>query len=134
MAVAAMNKRSKKQLAGCGWQLIIIPLVFALLYFGNDAPVANPGMAVHPLMVVGILGGGLWFIVQMVSGKGGGMLMLIAILVAAVLIALNGTGAMPVVDNPCPGDEVIVVIGGECKGMDADANRAWLERTLGVEP
>lgn len=115
---------------GCGWQMLLIPLVFLLTYWGNDAPAANPDAMMNPLVVVGIVVGGLWFLSQMLKG-GGGMLMLIIVGIAAALIFLNGTDAMPTLDNPCPGDEVIIAIGGGCYGMDADANRQWADEMLG---
>jgi hypothetical protein len=50
------------------------------------------------------------FVVSVVRGKVGLVGILIAGLVVAALIALNGTDAMPLVDNPCPGYEVVLVV------------------------
>jgi hypothetical protein len=128
-----MNRQSKKQMTGCGQQIIFVPLVFALLYWGNSAPVANPDLAIPiPLpLVVLALAGVVWFIASILRGKVSFTTMLIVMAIGAGIIWLNGTDAMPGVDNPCPGDELIVVVGGQCVGMDADANRSWLENTLG---
>lgn len=130
------KQRRNKQMAGCGQQIIFVPLVFALLYWGTIAPVANPDKAIPipiPLVVLAVVGA-VWFLARILRGKVSFTTMLIVLAVGAGLIWLNGTDAMPGVDNPCPGDEVIIVVAGKCQGMDADANRSWLADQLGVEP
>jgi hypothetical protein len=115
---------------GCASGSLVAVLGIGMLILFQDAPVGKPGTAVHPFVLIGILVGGLYFLVNIFTGKANLSWFLIACAIGAALIMLNGTDAMPTVDNPCPGDEIIIVIGGECKGMDADANAEWLERTL----
>ena len=121
--------------------LILLSAVVALLMYGSSAPTGGGGGAFNEfprgyslvapwLFWLVLLVGGV-FVFGVMRGKVGLVGILIAGLVVAALIFLNGTDAMPLVDNPCPGDEVIVVINGECMGMDADANRSWLDRMVG---
>jgi hypothetical protein len=119
---------------GCASGSLVAALGIGMLLLFQDAPVGKPGAAVHPFVLIGILVGGLYFLVNIFTGKANLSWFLIACAVGAALIMLNGTDAMPTVDNPCPGDEVIIVIGGECRGMDADANRQWADEMLGGQP
>jgi hypothetical protein len=123
-----------KGMQGCFNGLIVAVLGIGMLVLFQDAPVAKPDAVVHPAVFIGIVAGGIYFLSAIFSGKANLTWMLIACAIGAALIMLNGTDAMPTVDNPCPGDEVIIVIGGGCYGMDADANRQWLDNTLGVQP
>jgi hypothetical protein len=120
-----------KGMRGCLNGLIVAVLGIGMLALFNDAPVEKPDAAVHPAVFIGILVGGIYFVASILSGKANLTWMLIACAIGAALIMLNGTDAMPTVDNPCPGDEVIIAIGGNCYGMDADANRQWADEMLG---
>lgn len=112
--------------------LLIAVLMFGVLSVGTEAPVENPNSTI-PFwfwMPIVIVGG--WWVIQMWSGKFGLGGLLIAVAIGAALLWLNGTPHMPNGgENPCPGDEVIVYINGQCYGMDADANADWLEGKLG---
>lgn len=108
-------------------QLLIILVVAVVMMEWARQPVANPGAVMNPLFVIGFLVVAVVWIGGILARHVNFWGVLLAFAVGAALLWLSGTGALPVVDNPCPGDEVIVVVGGKCVGMDVDANRAWVE-------
>ena len=126
------KRRSKNPLSGCLSGGLLLVVAGGLLSYATSAPVSGAGGAlVAPWLFWLVLMAGAAFLIGVVRGRVGLVGILIAIAIGAGLIFINGTDAMPLVDNPCPNDEVTVVVNGQCRGMDADANRAWLERLLG---
>lgn len=107
---------------------------FLLLIFGSNAEAAQPSKAIDPsLWVPVVVGAAILFLLALV-GRGSnssGAWVLVALAIGAALIWLNGTDAMPTIDNPCPGDEIVIAVNGQCYGMDADENREWLEGKVG---
>lgn len=113
-----------------GQLLIFLALAVAGMEWARQ-PVAEPGAVMNPLFVVGFLVVAVIWIGGILVKRVNFWGVLLAFAVGAALLWLNGGGALPMVDNPCPGDEVIIVIGGECVGMDVDTNRAWVEGQVG---
>lgn len=115
--------------------LFVAVLMFGMLYTFNDAEVANPGELLHPLAFIAIAIAGVWFVIQMWTGKGGLLLLIVAVVVGMIIMQATIDGTVPSGGpNPCPGDEIVIAIGGKCMGMDADANVEWIERQIGVQP
>jgi len=114
--------------------ILIAAIGFGLLYFFNDYPI-SPDLqneTIHPLATIALLIGGIIFVIYSWSGKLSLQGFLLVAIGAVVIILLNSTGFIPTGGpNPCPGDEIIVVINNECRGMDADKNVEILKRFLG---
>jgi len=129
-----MSRRARKSnnpLSGCAGGLLMAVLGFGVLIYGTNAPVANPGATIPMWLSLIIVISGIVFLIGILAKKIGLFGILIAFAVGVALIALNGTDHMPNGGpNPCPGDEIIIVVNGQCRGMDADANAEWLEGIL----
>lgn len=111
-----------------GQGVLLLVLCVAGLQYAHSAPVAGDGtQSVHPVLFIGVVVAGLVWIVGILLRRVNFWGVVLAFAVGAALIWLNGTGHMPLVDNPCPHLEVGVYVNGECHGMDVDANRAWVE-------
>jgi hypothetical protein len=102
------------------------------LYFFNDYPIQNPDELINSgvLLIIVILG--ILFVISSWSGKLSFKGFLLVVVAGIILILLNSEGHIPSGGpNPCPGHEVILVINGECRGMDMDKNVEILKRFLG---
>jgi hypothetical protein len=98
----------------------------------NDYPIHNPDELMNSgvLLIIVILG--ILFVISSWAGKLSLNGFILVAIGAVVIILLNSTGFIPTGGpNPCPGDEIIVVINNECRGMDTDKNVEILKRFLG---
>ena len=129
------TKKRPNPFTGCGGSLLLIALALGALIMADSVPAYTTGQGkaiAIPVWVwlpaaVGILA----FLWNILTGKAGLMWVLVAFAIAAALIGLNASPYMPGIEgNPCPGQEISIMVNGQCHGMDADANRAWLENLL----
>ena len=110
--------------------LVVLAVMVGLLTMTTSVEPANPGALVPGWMFMALLVGGVVFVLMCWGGRVNLSALLLVAVAVAGLIWLNGTDAMPGEDNPCPGDEVVIAVNGQCYGMDADANRAALDRLV----
>lgn len=117
-----------KALRGCGSGIVLLACAIALLTLSTSIKPANPDELVAPWLFYTVLVVGGALVISAWRGKINFIAMMIIFAIAGGLILLNSTPAMPSGGkNPCPGDEIVIAVGGRCYGMDADKNRARLD-------
>ena len=126
-----MTKRKSKEPSGCISTPILIVLAFAMLLFKDALPKPSGGELVHPMILLAVIGGGVFMIIGILTNRLGFYHILLAALVAVLLMTANSFGVLPSGgENPCPGDEIVISINGNCYGMDADENADWVKSKL----